>query len=761
MLKCTDTAALAGSLRDARAAQLAAHGDAALELLAGCEDWPEPYAEQAILIKADVLGRRSPSDGLAYLAGVEDLFASAAGRFARDVETGKLHAAVRDYAAAESRYADARARCGAVPDGAHTMAYHDLRMRWFRRECDPAAPEVALALAHPDPSIASAAYAYRAWLHAGNGDYAAHVADLTRAVGYATHAAPVDVAVLASSVHALAQVAFETADAGGMAAAKLAAGALAWSPDVRVSHFMTVRAFGWDAFMRGNPGQAQWAFKEARGLAPSATWRIMGHLDRAFVARMSRNEFWALEELAQADALAFDVRWESSYGEDRQVLVALAVLHAATDVPRAQRYAAMYSRMGTESVNPALAVHGDPRALAHAKYAHGRIDQTLGRRGAATASLEAAYAIYDGSAFHFRATLSATALAELTGEERWRRRRAGARRPLSRLPAGRGGGARGGARAGHAGGPLAAAAPDRAGALERGRTARALAPLQPQPVPHRAPDRGGLRRLRRRLAQRAPRRGPAARPGMTAVLLAALALVLLGGGVAAAAVRAVLRARAEAAAARGTAAHAVEQRYNVLEAMHEGLYILDAEYRITHINEEAERLLRTTADEVVGAALETIVDPLASELLPDVRAAGRSGIAIERVHAFPGRQTWIEVRIVPAAARPSSRSRTSARRPSPSRSCTRTRTACSSSPTTSTRCSGPPAATGASTPSRAARSRTSGSRPPTCCTSPARSWSPSTSSRTSSPAARHGSSRRTASAGCATTSSRSPTASAT
>ncbi len=258
-----------------------------------------------------------------------------------------------------------------------------------------------------------------------------------------------------------------------MAAAKLAAGAMAWTPDVRSAPLQTVRAFGWDAFMRGNPGQAQWAFKEARGLAPSATWRIMGHLDRAYVARIARNEFWALEELAQADALAFDVRWESGYGEDRQVLVTLAVLHAATDVARAQRYAALYSRMGTEKVNPVLAVHGDPRALAHAKYAHGRIDQTLGRRGAAIASLEAAYAIYDGSAFHYRATLSATALAELTGEERWCGAALAHAARYPGCPLAAAAGQSGGARAGHARGVVAVAAPDRARALERGGVARA------------------------------------------------------------------------------------------------------------------------------------------------------------------------------------------------------------------------------------------------------------------------------------------------
>ena len=409
-------------LRLARAAQRSAQYDAALELLEGCEDWDEARAERGALLKAETLGRRDPTQALGYLTSVDDLFFTDAGRFGRDLEYGRLYAAVRDFGSAESRYADARRLAGRVEHGTATMAYHDVRMRWLRRECDPHAPEVALALAHPDPSIACAAYAYRAWLHAGNQDYRAHLDDLIRAVWYATAGGdePVDVSVLATSVHALAQVAFETADAAGIAAARSASDALAWTPDVRAHQFSTIRVFGWDAFMRGNAGQAQWAFKEARAIAPTTTWRIMGHLDRAYVARMSGNEFWALEELAQADALAFEVPWESSFGEERQVLVTLAVLHAPGDAARAQRYATMYSRLGTENVNPVFALNGDRRALAHARYAQGRIEQTLGRRDAAIAAVREAFEIFESASFHYRAVLAATALAELTGEHRWR-----------------------------------------------------------------------------------------------------------------------------------------------------------------------------------------------------------------------------------------------------------------------------------------------------------------------------------------------------
>jgi diguanylate cyclase (GGDEF)-like protein/PAS domain S-box-containing protein len=111
-----------------------------------------------------------------------------------------------------------------------------------------------------------------------------------------------------------------------------------------------------------------------------------------------------------------------------------------------------------------------------------------------------------------------------------------------------------------------------------------------------------------------------------------------------------LRSREAVRRARSAADDAVERRYNVLEAVREGIYIVDAELRVTHINEEAERLLNRTADTVIGVPLEATVDPLASELVPDIRAARRSGIAIERIHAFPALQRWIEVRIMPAAA---------------------------------------------------------------------------------------------------------------
>jgi diguanylate cyclase (GGDEF)-like protein/PAS domain S-box-containing protein len=132
-------------------------------------------------------------------------------------------------------------------------------------------------------------------------------------------------------------------------------------------------------------------------------------------------------------------------------------------------------------------------------------------------------------------------------------------------------------------------------------------------------------------------------------VLAEIAPALAGMALAAGGTTSWLRSRAAVRRARSAADDAVERRYNVLEAVREGIYIVDNALRVTHINEEAERLLNRTADAVIGVPLQHTVDPLASELVPDIRAARRSGIAIERIHAFPALQRWIEVRILPAA----------------------------------------------------------------------------------------------------------------
>jgi diguanylate cyclase (GGDEF)-like protein/PAS domain S-box-containing protein len=130
---------------------------------------------------------------------------------------------------------------------------------------------------------------------------------------------------------------------------------------------------------------------------------------------------------------------------------------------------------------------------------------------------------------------------------------------------------------------------------------------------------------------------------MIAAAVAVAALLTVGAGVW------WVRLAESVRAARRAAADAMERRSNVLETVGDGIYILDGDLRVTHVNAEAERLLRVAAGALVGRALHSIVDPLASELLPDVRYARRTGDVVERTHAFAATRTWVEVRVKPAA----------------------------------------------------------------------------------------------------------------
>jgi len=100
-------------------------------------------------------------------------------------------------------------------------------------------------------------------------------------------------------------------------------------------------------------------------------------------------------------------------------LVALAVLLAPLDPAEAQRYAATYSMLGTESISPMLAMTKAKSAVAAERYANARIAQTLGDRESAQTNYTQAYGVFTEMGYHYQAMLVASALAELTGEAIW------------------------------------------------------------------------------------------------------------------------------------------------------------------------------------------------------------------------------------------------------------------------------------------------------------------------------------------------------
>jgi diguanylate cyclase (GGDEF)-like protein/PAS domain S-box-containing protein len=131
--------------------------------------------------------------------------------------------------------------------------------------------------------------------------------------------------------------------------------------------------------------------------------------------------------------------------------------------------------------------------------------------------------------------------------------------------------------------------------------------------------------------------------------LISMTLIALACAAAGFALADVLGRRARQRAFR-LAEDAVERRFNILEAVADGMYIVDNDLVVTHVNAEAERLLTCEADALVGMKLEAIVDPLGSELVPDIRRARKTSTIYEHTYLFPMADRSIEVRIKPAAA---------------------------------------------------------------------------------------------------------------
>ncbi|GAC1501334.1 MAG: hypothetical protein NVS1B14_05680 [Vulcanimicrobiaceae bacterium] len=393
----------------------------AMQMLAGCEDWAKPYNERGVLLCAEVHLHRDALSVLEYLAQTQHLFATDPGRFAYFLIAGNAYANTRDFDGAAAMFHSARQLLKSPdPSRRWRLAYQEARLRWLRGEFDTHSTELELALEDPSPNAQLSALSLRSWMHAGLEHFEEQIADLCAALRFAqSHPEECDVARVGIGVHSLLRIAFELGNEQGVKLGEEIFSSLEWTPDIQVDRFQAIRALGWDAFLHGKSARAQWLFKDSKQLAPTMAWKVMAHLDRAYVARMNLNEIWATEELLQADRLAREVTWGATRGEERLALVTMAILFAPVDMAQAQRYVSEYIQMGTENVNPTLALLHNRRAVALEKYASGRVQQVLGHAQLAADQFEAAYTVFSETRHHYRAALAAQGLSEVTHSASW------------------------------------------------------------------------------------------------------------------------------------------------------------------------------------------------------------------------------------------------------------------------------------------------------------------------------------------------------
>lgn len=92
----------------------------------------------------------------------------------------------------------------------------------------------------------------------------------------------------------------------------------------------------------------------------------------------------------------------------------------------------------------------------------------------------------------------------------------------------------------------------------------------------------------------------------------------------------------------------VEKRYNIIETIPDGFFIVDSQFRFSLVNERAEELFNRSADELIGRRVRDLLDPMASELLPEMEGVRESGAPLERMQYFQSTGKWVQIRIQPA-----------------------------------------------------------------------------------------------------------------
>jgi tetratricopeptide (TPR) repeat protein len=409
-------------LKRAQEAYLRARRGEACDLLTACEEWPSPFNEQGLLLRADVVSVDDAIAALQELAAHSDAFVSPDGRAGYFIASGLAYMRARNFDAAEAMLQSAaETLADAGEERRYELAYARARLSWNRREYDPDNEDLALAMRSPDPGVRFNALNLRAWMSAGLEDYRSTMRDLRGCIRmYRDDDYRCGLARVALCLQSTLGFGWELNDLEAEREAEAVFNAIEWTPEIEVYRFLCLRHFAWYAFLRGDSARAQWLFKDSKDDAPTPAWKVIAHLDRAYVARMNFNEAWAAEELHEAHAIARTVQWRSTRDEERTALIMLAVQFAPVDLGQAQRYVSLYIELGPESLNPSLEDSHHPRRIfASQQYAAGRVHAMLGNSALAVRSLESAYEIFSALEFDFRAAEVAQELHSLTKDERW------------------------------------------------------------------------------------------------------------------------------------------------------------------------------------------------------------------------------------------------------------------------------------------------------------------------------------------------------
>ncbi|MGC2131332.1 MAG: LuxR C-terminal-related transcriptional regulator [Candidatus Aquilonibacter sp.] len=395
-------------VREAYASAHLSQASALYDEYAACRDIPADL----VLLRARIALGTDPPAALDLLLAQRARFERNGDRLAAEILLGSSFAQLHDYAAADAYFERARLLVDrrSVVQGAALAAARGRRYLAEARIGDAwRCYEATLVDRRIEGRIESESL--KAEIHGSESRFGEEAASLMRLLSLLGETLDAHLALWYRAVAQLAQLACELP--APAAAATVAAALVArpnWSADFATGQFQSLRSLAWCKTLAGDALGSFRYLREAGTIAESlgsAPLRAIVMLDRAQFARNAREEHWSANESAAATDLLRDADWQRTSAGERAVLPLLAEVLAVSDPESAAAAIARYTTLNGAS---------DPIALA----AGGTVHLANGRAREGVRALSSAYDAFNHSGSEWRAGKAAIALAQATGEARWR-----------------------------------------------------------------------------------------------------------------------------------------------------------------------------------------------------------------------------------------------------------------------------------------------------------------------------------------------------
>ncbi|GAC1304191.1 MAG: hypothetical protein NVS2B3_07380 [Vulcanimicrobiaceae bacterium] len=191
-----------------------------------------------------------------------------------------------------------------------------------------------------------------------------------------------------------------------------------WSDSLAMFESFIFHAIGRRHAFEGDHVSALRSFRRSTEAAPTTPLKILAMLDRCRLVRELGEATSAAEELDHATKLASTVQWRSCSIYERDALLTLAELMAATDVMRARELFDRFKAISGSKWNIELSGEASLRRADY-RMVESVILLAEGKRPQAIDALVEAYEIWRSSQNDRRMILTACDLAELTGERQY------------------------------------------------------------------------------------------------------------------------------------------------------------------------------------------------------------------------------------------------------------------------------------------------------------------------------------------------------